>query len=114
MADLYAKENMRNRSEGGYQVGVEDLWRFCEEFRADVVIMYEHIACKAMTGYHGLFEEEGRKHGVHVIWVPHDLMDPRTVSREEMRQSVNQYMRTILHEEPLDPSLESIDDGEAW
>ena len=41
-------------------------------------------------------------------------MDPRTVSREEMRQSVNQYMRTILHEEPLDPSLESIDDGEAW
>lgn len=114
LADLYAKENMRNRSEGGYQVGVEDLWRFCEEFRADIVIMYEHIACKAMTGYHGLFEEEGRKHGVHIIWVPHDLMDPRTVSREEMRQSVNQYMHTILHEEPLDPSLESINDGEAW
>ena len=57
MADLYMKMNMRNRSNGGYEVGVDDLWRFCEEFHADMVIMYEHIGCKAMAGYHGIFED---------------------------------------------------------
>lgn len=114
MADLYAKMNMRNRSEGGYDVGVEDLWRFCEEFNADIVIMYEHIGCKSMTGYHGLFEQEAQKRGIHLIWVTHALMDPRKASRQNMRDEVNRYMRTVLNEEPLDPSLEVFDDSNAW
>ncbi len=114
MADLYAKMNMRNRSEGGYEVGVEDLWRFCREFDADVVIMYEHIGCKSMTGYHGIFEQEAQRRGLHLIWVTHGLMDPRKASRQNMRTEVNRYMRAVLHEEPLDPSLEEFDDGNAW
>lgn len=114
MADLYAKMNMRNRSEGGYEVGVEDLWRFCEEFRADMVIMYEHVGCKSMTGYHGLFEEEARKRNIHLVWVTHGLMDPRKASRGDMRTEVNRYMRTVLQEEPLDASLEVFDDTKAW
>ena len=114
LADLYAKENMRNRSEGGLEVGVEDLWSFCEEFRADMIIMYEHTRCKAMTGYHGIFEEEARKRGLHLVWVTHGLMDPRLASRQAMRTEVNRYMRTVLREEPLDASLEEFDDGKAW
>ena len=46
---------MRNRSNGGYETGVEALWRFCEMFRIDIVIMYVHMGCKSMSGYHGLF-----------------------------------------------------------
>ncbi len=114
LADLYAKENMRNRSEGGLDVGVDDLWRFCEEFRADMVIMYEHTRCKSMTGYHGIFEDEARKHNVHLVWVTHGLMDPRIASRQDMRTEVNRYMRTVLQEEPIDPSLEEFDDSNAW
>ena len=114
MADLYAKMNMRNRSEGGYEVGVEDLWRLCQEFDADTVIMYEHIGCKSMTGYHGIFEQEALKRGLHLIWVTHGLMDPRKASRQNMRTEVNRYMRAVLHEEPLDPSLEEFDDSNAW
>lgn len=114
LADLYAKMNMRNRSEGGYEVGVEDLWRFCEDFRADLVIMYEHVGCKSMTGYHGIFEEEARKHNLHLIWVTHGLMDPRKAGRRDMRTEVNRYMHTVFHEEPLDASLENFDDTNAW
>ncbi|MGH4120867.1 2-hydroxyacyl-CoA dehydratase family protein [Clostridium sp.] len=114
LADLYAKENMRNRSEGGYKVGVEDLWHFCSEFDANVVIMYEHIGCKSMAGYHGLFEQEAQKRNLHLIWVTHGLMDPRKASRQNLRTEVNRYMRIILKEEPLDASLEEFDDGNAW
>ena len=114
LAHLYMNMNMRNRSNGGYQVGVEDLWRFCEEFRADMVILYEHIGCKSMSGYHGIFEEEGRKRGIHIVWATHGLMDPRAASRADMRGEVNLYMRSVLNEEPLDPSLEHFDDTNAW
>lgn len=114
LAYLYGKMIMRSRSNGGYEVGVADLWRYCEYFNVDVVIMYAHMGCKSMSGYHGLFEEEARKHGIHLIWATHGLMDVRGVSRRDMRTEVNRYMRTVLREEPLDPSLEDFDDVNAW
>ena len=114
LAHLYGKMTMRNRSNGGYEVGLNDLWRFCEYFNADMVVMYEHIGCKAMAGFHGLFEEQARERGIHLIWVTHALMDPRKASRRDMRDEVNRYMRSVLREEPLDPSLEDIADENAY
>lgn len=114
MAHLYMNMTMRNRSNGGYEVGVNDLWRFCESFNADMVIMYEHIGCKAMSGYHGIFEEQARERGIHLVWVTHGLMDPRNASRRDMRTEVNRYMRSVLREEPLDASLENVEDGNAY
>lgn len=114
LAYLYENMIMRNRSNGGYDTGVEALWRYCEMFRADMVIMYAHMGCKSMSGYHGLFEEEARKRGIHLIWVTHSLMCPQDSSRRDMRTEVNRYMRTVLQEEPLDPSLEDFDDSNNW
>ncbi len=114
IAHLYENMIMRNRTHGGYEVLLDDLWRFCEEFRADVVILWEHMSCKALDGMHGMFEERAREQGIKLIWVGHDLMDPRVVPRVNLRCDVNRFMRTVLREEPLDPSLEEIDDTHSW
>lgn len=114
LAYLYENMIMRNRSNGGYETGVEALWRICEMFHADMVIMYEHIGCKSMAGYHGLFDEEARKHGIHLIWVHHNLMCPLDGTRRDMRTEVNRYMRSVLREEPIDPTLEDFDDSRSW
>ena len=114
LAYLYENMIMRNRSNGGYETGVEALWRYCEMFNIDIVIMYVHMGCKSMSGYHGLFEEEARKHGVHLIWVTHNLMCPEDGSRRDMRTEINRYMRTVFREEPLDPTLEDFDDSQNW
>lgn len=44
----------------------------------------------------------------------YDLVDPRVVPRQNIRDDVNRYMRSILREEPLDPSLEILDDAQSW
>ena len=77
-------------------------------------MMWEHMSCKALTGMHGMFEEQGRARGIHVMWVTHDLCDPRVFTRQAIRDQVNNYMRTVMREEPLDPSLENIPDNEAY
>ena len=41
-------------------------------------------------------------------------MDCRTVPTAEARKVVNDYMTTVLHEEPVDPSLMDFDDSEGW
>ena len=52
--------------------------------------------------------------GKHLSWVDHDLFDPRIISRQEIRDQVNRYMRTVFREEPIDPTLEVISDEHSW
>ena len=114
MAWLTENMIMRNRTHGGYKVLLDELWEFCDQFRADTVILWEHMSCKALVGMHGQFEEKAREKGIHLIWVTHDLFDPRVVSRQAIRDQINRYMRTVFREEPLDPTLEVLPDEHSW
>ena len=114
VAMSYQRSIMRKHTKGGYRNVVNELWRIVEEYQADTVIMYDQISCKGMDGLAGIFDDQARERNVNFIWVKQDLMDPRTISRREMREQVNQYMRTVLQEEPLDPSLVDFEDDLAW
>ena len=46
--------------------------------------------------------------------MPHSLVDRRIVSRMEIRSIINDYMTTVMQEEPLDPSLLEFDDNQGW
>lgn len=112
----YLTENMimRNHTHGGYQVLVNQLWEYCEKMNADMVMMWEHMSCKALNGMHGQFEEQARARGINLVWVSHDLCDPRVFSRQAIRDQFNTYMRTVMREEPLDPTIEVLPDENAW
>lgn len=114
LAHLYERMTMRKHTNGGYVNLLDELWRVCEYFNVDMVLMYSHISCKTMAGLQGLFEDQARERGIRLIWIEHDLLDPRTVSRRTMRGKVNQYMRTVMREEPLDPTLEDFEDENNW
>ena len=114
MAWLNENMIMRNRTHGGYKVLVDDLWEFCEKMNADMVMLWEHMSCKALCGMHGQFEEQARERGIHLVWVCHDLCDPRVYTRQAIRDQFSQYMRTVMREEPLDPSIEILPDENAW
>lgn len=105
---------MRNRTHGGYKVLLDELWEFCEEFNAYMVMLWEHMACKALSGFQGQFEEMARERGIHLVWVTHDLFDPRVVLRQGVRDQVNNYMRTVMGEEPIDPTLEVLPDEKSY
>ena len=79
-----------------------------------MVLMNDNIACKGMLGVHAMMEEQARDLGFHFIFIEHDLEDSRTVSRQDMRNCVNNYMSVVLGEKPLDPTLVEFDDSDAY
>lgn len=105
MARLYERMVMRRHTNGGYHNVVTELWRQCEAWNTGIVIMWQHVACKNMATVQGLLDEQGRELGLHLIWIPHDLMDPRTVSRRTMRDTVSSYMDTVMNAKPVDETL---------
>ena len=114
LAKTYQRSIMRKHTKGGYRNVVDELWRIVEEYNADTVIMYDQISCKGMDGLTGIFDDQARERNINFIWVKQDLMDPRTISRRDMREQVNKYMQTVLQEEPLDASLLDFEDDLAW
>jgi hypothetical protein len=107
------KAPMRAMAVGGHE-HILSLFDYMERFNCDMVIMYDQLQCKGMQGIHGVFEDEFRKRNIHAIWVPHALPDKRTVSRAEIRDIINDYMTTVMREEPLDPTLLDFDDSMSW
>ncbi len=114
LARLYERMVMRRHTNGGYQNVVDELWKQCELWNVDIIIMYQNVACKNMSTLQGILDEQARERGYHMIWLEHDLMDPRTVSRKTMRSKVNEYMRTVMRAEPVDPSLVDFEDDISW
>ncbi len=113
MATYHMWAPMRRMAVGGMH-HIFELWENMEKFNCDFVMMYDQLQCKGMQGVHGLFEDEFRDRNIHAIWMPHALPDSRTVTRAEIRRIVNDYMTTVMHEEPLDPSLLDFDDSMGW
>ncbi len=113
MARYHEWAPMRRMAVGGMK-HIFELWENMEKFHCDMVMMYDQLQCKGMQGVHGLFEDEFRARDIHAIWMPHALPDKRTVSREEIRRIINDYMITVMQEEPLDPSLLEFDDSDSW
>ena len=107
------KACMRHHAVGGWD-NVNALWDWAREFNCDMILFNDNIACKGMLGVHALMEEQARELGFHFIFVEHDLEDSRTVSRQDMRNCVNQYMDVVLGEKPLDPTLVEFDDSDAY
>jgi benzoyl-CoA reductase/2-hydroxyglutaryl-CoA dehydratase subunit BcrC/BadD/HgdB len=114
LARLYERMVMRRHTNGGYDHVVTELWRQCEAWNVDFVLMYQHVSCKNMATVQGLFEEQARERGIKLLWCSHDLMDPRTVSRKDMRAEFNEFMRTVMKAEPVDPSLVDFEDDTTW
>ena len=107
---LYERMVMRRHPNGGYQHVVDELWKQCEIWDVDIIIMYQNVACKNMATVQGILDDQAREQNRKMIWIEHDLMDPRTVSRRQMRDKVNEFMRTVMHAEPVDPTLVDFED----
>ena len=107
---LYERMVMRRHTNGGYQHVVDELWKQCEIWDVDIIIMYQNVACKNMATVQGILDDQALEQNRKMIWIEHDLMDPRTVSRRQMRDKVSEFMRTVMHAEPVDPTLVDFED----
>lgn len=113
LAKQAEKGVMRHHAVGGWD-NVNAVWEWAKRLNCDMVICNENVACKGMNGVLSLLEEQAEEYGLKFVLLPHDLEDSRTISRRDMRETINNYMSVVLNEEPLDETLVDFDDSLAW
>ncbi len=110
LAENTVRNSMRKQTNGGHENVLDELWNLCDEYSADIVFLQDHIGCKGMGGLLTMFEEQADERGIKLCTVPQDLMDPRSISRMEMRDKVNRFMFNVMNVEPIAPELVNFDD----
>ncbi len=110
LAQNIVRNSMRKQTNGGYDNVLDELWDLCDEYRVDIVFLQDHIGCKGMDGLITTFEEQATERGIKLCTIPQDLLDPRTISRVEMRDKINNFMYNIMVLEPIVPELVDFDD----
>ena len=61
-----------------------------------------------------MIQDIANERGIPLVWISHDLIDPRNIPRSSMRKQFNDFMFTVMGEEPLDASLLEFDDSKGW
>lgn len=113
IARNYETGIMRRHLTGGWQHTVE-FWEEAEKFHCDMVIMNDDITCKGALGLTGVIMDQAREKNIAFTMVSNDMFDHRTISRQDMRKEINDFMITVMQEEPLDASLMEFDDSKGW
>lgn len=113
VARNYETGVMRRHLTGGWEHLVE-FWAEAEKFDCDMIVLNDDITCKGALGLTGVILDQAKDKPQKLMIVSNDMFDHRTISRQDMRTQVNDFMRTVMQEEPLDASLMEYDDNIGW
>ncbi len=113
VAKLWEQAIMRRHLVGGYENMLE-MFEEYERFNCDMIMFYDDITCKGSKSMTGIIQDTANERNIPLMWVSHDVIDPRTISRNEMRRQFNDFMFTVMNEKPLDESLLDFDDSKGW
>lgn len=105
---------MARHSRGPVENFFNDIWKAVEVFQADILFFAAHLGCKSSMGMVGVLRDECRKRGIKLCVFDYELMDSRVVTRQGIRDQINDYMKNVMKAEPLNPDLLVLDDSNDW
>lgn len=105
---------MSRHTRGPAENWMGDVAKLTEMYRPDFILNLNHMGCRSSLGLTGAMKEWCNENNMPCCIVDYSMYDSRVVSRQGIRDQINNFMINILHAEPLDPSLLVFDDDNAW
>jgi benzoyl-CoA reductase/2-hydroxyglutaryl-CoA dehydratase subunit BcrC/BadD/HgdB len=78
-----------------------DYFQLAKQWDLDFLWIQNHVLCKGTNGFYGMLRDMCREKNLPVLFVDYDLIDPRSVSQENMRRQVDHFMKNVMKAEPL-------------
>jgi benzoyl-CoA reductase subunit B len=108
----YMWATMSKHTRGPAKNMIEDLMIVIEDYKPDFVIYPAHVGCKNSMALESTMREKCKELDIPFCIFRYELLDNRVNSRQSIRDQVSKFMTEVMHAEPLDSSLLSIDDND--
>ncbi|MEW6079615.1 MAG: 2-hydroxyacyl-CoA dehydratase family protein [Thermodesulfobacteriota bacterium] len=82
---------------------MDDIFHICRVFSIDMIWVAGHIGCKNTQALNGMLRELCRQANIPLLIINYDLMDPRIVTHDGIKEQVNHFMETVMKAERLAP-----------
>lgn len=114
LAEHYSNAPMSRNNRGPAENWLDDLNTMTSMYRPDFVLDLNQMACRSSLALNGVMKEWGREKNVPICFVDYNLYDMRVVSRQGIRDQINNFMLNVMKATPLDESLLDFDDSTDW
>jgi hypothetical protein len=114
LAQQWCNAAMSRHTRGPAENWMGDLKTMTEMYRPEFILNLNHMGCRGSLGLTGAMVEWARENNLPSCIVDYNMYDCRVVSRQGIRDQINNFMINIMHAEPLDESLLVFDDDNEW
>lgn len=114
IAKYWCHGSMSRHLRGPAENWIESLDELTAMYRPDFILELNHNNCRGHQSFTGYLTEWSRTNRVPLCDVTCNMYDTRVCSRQRIRDQINSFMANVMHAEPLDKSLLTIDDGNDW
>jgi hypothetical protein len=101
LAQIIMAGPMARHTRGPIENYVDDVYNAVKMFDMDMVWFSDHIGCKNANMTLGVLREKCREWGVPLFVYENDIMDPRMVDIEGIKNQVDDFMETVMNATPL-------------
>ena len=67
-----------------------------EDYRCDCMIVTQHVGCKSICGAQGMIRRVCRERDIPVLFIELDYNDDRVLSKELLRNQVEDFFTTVM------------------
>ncbi|TGE37015.1 2-hydroxyacyl-CoA dehydratase [Desulfosporosinus fructosivorans] len=114
LGEQWCNAAMSRHTRGPAENWMGDLAKVNEMYRPDFILNLNHMGCRSSLGLTGAMIDWANEKDVSNCIVNYNMYDSRVVSRQGIRDQINNFMTNIMHAEPLDSSLLVFDDSNDW
>jgi hypothetical protein len=114
LAEQWCNAAMSRHTRGPAENWMGDVANLTQMYHPDFILNLNHMGCRSSLGLTGAMKEWANENNMPVCIVDYSMYDSRVVSRQGIRDQINNFMMNIMHAEPLDASLLVFDDDNDW
>jgi hypothetical protein len=96
LARFYLNPPMGRHSRGTIDNYIDDMFYACQQYKADMVWVGANIGCKKTMALFGIVRELCREKNMPVLFINMDVVDPRPVDHDMIKEQINHFMENIM------------------
>lgn len=114
LSQYWSNASMVRHGRGPADNFIDGLNQASEMYNPDFILNLNHLNCRSFLGMGGFLNDWSREKEMPVCNVDYNFFDTRVVSRQGIRDGINNFMLNVMKATPLDESLMIIDDDNEW
>jgi len=97
LANFYLNPPMGRHSRGTVDNYLDDMFHAYQIYNANMIWVGANVGCKKTMALFGIVREHCREKNIPILFINMDVLDPRPVDHDMIKEQINHFMENIMN-----------------